>query len=110
MKGWCVGLALLLGACHAAGNWNKPGVEASATAREYADCRAIAETAVEPETGIDQDIIATRQADIGRSSIARINARNVREETHDRAAAIIASCMRSKGFAPGAAPSDQPRR
>jgi hypothetical protein len=110
MKGWSVGLALLLGACHAAGNWSKPGVETAATAREYEDCRTIAQTAVEPETGIDQDIIATRQADIGRSSIARIGARDVREETRDRAAAIVASCMKQKGFAPGAAPTGQAPR
>ena len=103
MKGWCVGLALLLGACHAAANWRKPGVEASTTAQEYEDCRAIAEGAVKPETGIDQDIIATRQAEIGRSSIARIGARNLRDETSDREAAIVASCMKSKGFAPGPA-------
>lgn len=110
MKGWCVGLALLLAACHAAGTWNRPGVEASATAQEYEDCRTIAETAVKPQTGIDQDIIATRQAEIGRSSIARVGARNLREETGDREAAIIASCMKSKGFAPGPATPGQPSR
>jgi hypothetical protein len=103
MRGWCVGLALLLGACHAAGNWSKPGIAASATAREYEDCRATAVGAVKPETGIDEDIIATRQAEVGRSSIARIGARNLRDETRDREAAIIASCMKSKGFAPGPA-------
>lgn len=99
MKGWCIGLALVLGACTATGNWTKPGIEASATAREYEDCRAIAETVVKPETGIDQDILATRHADIGRSSIARIGAQNMREETGERAAAIIAACMQGKGFA-----------
>jgi hypothetical protein len=110
MKAWCVGLALLLAGCNPTGNWSKPGIAASATASEYEDCRAIAETAVKPEIGIDEDILATRHADIGRSSIARIGARNMREETRDRAASIIASCMKSKGFAAGPASADQPRR
>jgi hypothetical protein len=111
MKGcWRVGLALLLADCHATGNWSKPGVEASAAAHEYEDCRAIAAEAVKPETGIDEDILATRQAEIGRSSIARIGAHNLREETGDRAAAIVTACMKAKGFAPGPASTDQPRR
>ena len=113
MRGAAVGLALLpvlvLGACHAAGDWSKPSTEASATAREYEDCRGIAETAVKPETGIDQDILATRQAEIGRTSIARVGAKNLRDETRDREDAIIASCMKSKGFAPGGAAA-QPRK
>lgn len=110
MKGWCVGLALLLLGCTTTADWNKPGIAATATAREYEDCRLAAEAAVKPETGIDQDILATRNADIGRSSIARIGARNMREETRDRAAAIIAACMQAKGFAAGPAPPAQPRR
>ena len=110
MKGCWVGLALLLVACHPTGNWSKPGVEASATAREYADCRALVESVVKPETNIDQDILATRQAEIGRSSIARVGARNLRDETGDREDSIIASCMKSKGFANGPPPAPQPRR
>jgi hypothetical protein len=105
-----LGLALLLAGCHATGNWTKPGVEASAAAQEYEDCRTIAATAVKPQTGIDEDILATRQAEIGRSSIARIGAQNLREETGDRAAAIVTACMQAKGFAAGPAPPDQPRR
>lgn len=111
MTGWWIGLALLLGGCAATtGNWSKPGFEPTATAREYEDCRATALTAVKPETGIDQDILATRHADLERSSIARIGAQNLREETRDREASIIASCMQAKGFAPGPASPDQPRR
>ncbi len=110
MKGWWLGLALLLVACHPPGNWSKPGIEASATAREYADCRALAASVVKPETSIDQDILATRQAEIGRSSIARVGARNLRNETGDREESIIASCMKSKGFANGPAPASHPLR
>ena len=111
MKGWCATLALLLlAACHTAADWSKAGIDASATASEYEDCRSIAETAVGPETGIDEDINATRQADIGRSSFGRIGAQNVRDETRDRTASIIASCMKAKGFAPAPGPAGQPRR
>lgn len=114
MKAWCLGLALLLGACGVTGNWTKPGFESAAATQEYEDCRATARAAVKPETGIDEDILATRQTEIGRSSIARIGAQNLRDETRDREAAIIASCMKSKGFTPGPAPSPalgaQPRR
>jgi hypothetical protein len=31
--------------------------------------------------------------------VVRIEAQNIRDETRDRAAAIVASCMRAKGFA-----------
>ena len=110
MKWWCLGLVLLLGACSTTPNWTKPGYESAAATREYEDCQAAARTAVTPETGIDEDILATRQADIGRSSIARLGAENVRNETRDRETAIIASCMKSKGFTPEPARSAQPRR
>ncbi|MGH7060391.1 MAG: hypothetical protein ACREFH_08405, partial [Stellaceae bacterium] len=70
MRGWAIGLALLLAGCSSTGDWRKPGVELSVTAHEYEDCRSAARTVVAPEAGIDQDILATRHADIGRSSFA----------------------------------------
>ncbi len=104
MKTWRIGLALLLGGCATTGNWSKPGAEAAATAREYEDCRAAAADAVKPETGIDQDILATRQADMQRSSSVRIATQKIQEETRQRELAIVAACMKAKGFAPGPPP------
>ena len=101
MRRWPVGLALLLlaGCAAAAGDWAKPGFDAAATAHEYQDCHTLAASAVKTDVGIDQDIIATRGSDWQRAAIVRVDARNRREETGDRAAAIVASCMRAKGFA-----------
>ena len=102
MRRWPIGLPLLLllaGCAAKPGDWAKPGVDAAATAHEYQDCHTLAASAVKTDVGIDQDIIATRGSDWQRTSIARVDARNRREETSDRAAAIVASCMRAKGFA-----------
>lgn len=89
---------LLLAACSQAGNWSKDGVDATAAGREYGECRALAAAATRTETGIDQDILASRHSDLQRASIFRNEAQNIGEETRDRGKAIIASCMQSKGF------------
>lgn len=99
MRDCQVGLALLLGGCAAAGNWTKPGLDAAATARDYQDCRALAGTAVKTDADIDQDILATRSADAQRSGVVRVASQNAHDQTRDRAAAIVGSCMRAKGFA-----------
>ncbi len=99
MKICRIGLALLLGGCAAAGNWTKLGADAAATARDYQECRELAADAVKTDVAIDQDILATRASDWQRAGIVRVDARNRREETGDRAARIAASCMRAKGFA-----------
>jgi hypothetical protein len=103
MREWSIALSLLLGGCAAAaGGWSKPGADAATTAGDYQECRSLAASAVKTQAEIDQDILATRQSDWQRAGIARVDARNRQAETGDRAAAIIASCMRAKGFAPTA--------
>jgi hypothetical protein len=99
MRSYWIALAFVLGGCSASGNWTQAGADATATARDYAECRALAGTAVNTEANIDQDILATRHDDRQRTSIVRIEAQNIRDETRDRAAAITASCMQAKGFA-----------
>ncbi len=89
---------MLLAACAAAGNWTKAGADAAATAQEYQDCRAIAATAVKSDADIDQDILATRHSDWQRAGVVRVETGNMQEHTRDRAAAIVESCMRAKGF------------
>jgi hypothetical protein len=92
-------LALLLAGCAAAGNWTKAGADPAAAASEYQDCRAVALTAVKTDADIDQDILATRHGDLQRSSVFRLQSEAMRDHTTDRAAAIVQSCMRAKGFA-----------
>jgi len=88
---------LLLAAC-SGGDWVKPGADGTAAAHEYQECRDLAGTAVRTQADIDQDIAATRGADRQRGSIVRLQAQTSREQTRDRAAAIIAKCMSAKGF------------
>lgn len=98
MKCRWLALALLLAGCSQAGHWSKPGVDASAAAHDYEQCRAVAAAATRTETAIDQDIFASRHSDLQRASIVRNEAQNIADETRDRGSAIIASCMQSKGF------------
>src|SRR3954451_10015325 len=87
-----------LAACGGAGDWAKAGGDEAAAAREYADCRALAGGAVKTDADIDQDILATRQSDWQRAGVVRQQTRVMQEQTRDRAAAIIESCMKAKGF------------
>ena len=97
-SGW-LALVLLLAGCAGTGSWTKAGADAAATAGAYQDCRALAATAVKTDADIDQDILATRGNDWQRSGVGRVQTQTVREHTSDRAASIIDSCMRAKGFA-----------
>jgi hypothetical protein len=91
--------AALLGGCASgAGEWTKPGADEAAVAQAYRSCRQLAEARVGPEIGINQDILATRGTDWRRARIGTIEARTMTEMTHDRAAAIVASCMTASGF------------
>ena len=100
MRAWWPGLVLLLAGCAAAGGWSKAGADAAAAAHEYEDCRAVAESAVKTDADIDQDILATRQSDRQRSAGVRVGTQMMEEHTRDRAAAIVASCMKAKGYRP----------
>ncbi len=101
MKREPLAFALLLAGCAAAAGWSKPGADESATALAYQDCRAMAASAVKPEIGISQDILASRESDWQRARIGSIESETMRAQTRHRAGAIIDSCMRAKGFARG---------
>jgi hypothetical protein len=88
----------LLAGCGGSGDWTKTGGDEGSAAREYADCRALAGDAVRTDADIDQDILATRQSDWQRAAVVRQQTRVMQEQTRDRAAAIIESCMKAKGF------------
>ena len=92
-------VALLLAGCAAAGGWSKTGADSATASREYQDCRALAESAVKTDADIDQDILATRFADRQRAAGVRVETQAMQEHTSGRANAIIATCMRAKGFA-----------
>jgi hypothetical protein len=92
------GLVLVLAGCGGSGDWVKAGADEAAVARDYEDCRDLAATAVRTQADIDQDIAATRSDDRQRAGVVRAQTRTMREQTRDRADAIIARCMRAKGF------------
>lgn len=92
---------LLLAGCSGGGaNWAKSGADEAATNAAYQDCRGLADTAVETDRAIDQDILASRQDDWQRASVVRTQTRVMHEHTRDRAGAIVDSCMTGKGFSP----------
>jgi hypothetical protein len=80
------------------GDWIKPGAEPGETATAYGDCRSIARQATQKDADIDQDIAATRGADLQHSQIVQMRASQQRGATTHDADSIIASCMRQKGF------------
>jgi hypothetical protein len=92
-------IALLLAGCAAgSGAWTKAGADQTATAQAYEECREMAGIAVSTDAAIDQDILASRQSDWQRAGVVRTETRTMQEQTRDRAAAIIASCMQAKGY------------
>ncbi len=99
MRACCLGLALLLAGCAATGGWRKTGADSTAAAAQYEDCRATAGAAVKTDADIDQDILATRGNDVQRAGGVRVDAQTMHEHTRDRAASIVAACMKAKGFA-----------
>jgi hypothetical protein len=90
---------MLLAGCAVSGGWSKTGADATAAARDYQECRDLAESAVKTDADIDQDIRATRGSDYQRSAGLRAEAQTMQEHTRGRAASIIAACMRAKSFA-----------
>ena len=93
-------LLLLLVGCADGGDWVKAGMDQAAAGREYQDCRELADTAVKTDADIDQDILATRQSDWQRAGVVRAQTRVMHEQTRDRGAAIVDSCMKAKGYSP----------
>ena len=91
-------LVLLLAGCGGAEGWTKGGADAEAIARDLGDCQALTATASKTDTEIDEDIAASRGADLQRSDLLRQQNRQTRETTRDRAAAILAACMQAKGY------------
>jgi hypothetical protein len=93
-------LLLAAGCSGGSGDWAKLGADDAAAAAAYQDCRGLSDTAVETDRAIDQDILASRQDDWQRASVVRTQTRVMHEHTRDRAASIIDSCMKGKGFSP----------
>jgi hypothetical protein len=98
--GWVVLALLLAGCAGGAPDWTRPGADAHATALAYQDCSTTASSAVRTDADIDQDILASRQNDWQRSSVVRLQTQAMHDHTRDRADAILAACMKSKGFTP----------
>jgi len=80
--------------------WTRPGADAATVASAYDDCLAATEAATKTDFGIDQDIAASRSNDLQRSEFGQTQMQQTRDTTHDRAQAILSSCMEAKGFSP----------
>jgi hypothetical protein len=94
----CGALVLLLAGCGGAGDWARPDADEGAATAAYQDCRALAGDAVRTDADIDQDILATRQGDWQRAGVVRQQTQIMHEQTRDRAASLIDSCMKAKGY------------
>ena len=95
------GIMLLLAGCAVGGSdWVKPGADDAAAVAAYGDCRGLSDTVVSTDRAIDQDILATRQSDWQRAGVVRAQTRVMHEQTRDRGAAIVDSCMKAKGYSP----------
>jgi len=81
-----------------ASDWIKPGAQPGETISAYRDCRSIAQQATQKDADIDQDIAATRGADLQHSQIVQMRASQERGATTGSADSIIGSCMQQKGF------------
>ena len=99
----CAALALssLAGCAGTGGDWAKAGADSAAAEAAYQECRGLSDTAVESDRAIDQDILATRQNDWQRASVVRTQTQLMHEQTRDRAASLIESCMKAKGYGRG---------
>jgi hypothetical protein len=82
----------------ATGGWTKAGADDAAVASAYRDCLDVTTTATKTDLDIDQDIAASRAADLHHSALLRAQAEQTRDDNRDRADAIVASCMQIKGF------------
>ncbi|HEX3538719.1 MAG TPA: hypothetical protein VHU15_18330 [Stellaceae bacterium] len=91
---------LLLAACNSGGGaWTKAGADQAAAGQAYDECKELADTAVQTEANVNQDIMASRGGDWGRSGIGHIETQSMRERTGNRTGRIVDSCMKAKGFA-----------
>jgi hypothetical protein len=117
VRGWCrlvaAAILLLLAGCTSIGwpkpppeaaasasAWMKPGLDAASVQAAYGDCREVADTATQTDFNIDQDIAASRSADLQRSDFAGSPLRDAQQSDRDRAQTILSSCMEGKGFTP----------
>ena len=91
-------VVLIAGCGGAGGPWTKPGADDTETAQAYQDCQALTATATQTDAQIDQDISATRASDLQHASILREQAQQKTNDSRDRAATILGSCMQAKGF------------
>ncbi len=88
------------GSSHRSGesDWIKPGAEPGETASAYRDCASVARQATQKDADIDQDIAASRGADLQHSQIVQMRSSQQRGTTTQDADSILASCMQQKGF------------
>jgi hypothetical protein len=93
-------LGLSLAACAGEGAWTKDGTSREQAARDYAECRSLAQSAMQRDTDIDQDIMATRGGDWQRTGVMTAHRATYAARNESQSADIVTRCMVGKGYAP----------
>lgn len=101
IRAWSLALALCLLGCAGEPEWSKDGVSPEMAAQELADCRAVAQEAIQRDTNIDTDILASRGIDWQRSGVLSLKVQSYNVQNRDLSADLVRQCMIGKGFAPG---------
>ena len=94
-------LLLTLAACTGTGGWSKPGVAPEQAARDYAECRHVAEVALRRDSDIDTDILASRGQEWERNGTLQIKRDQYNYSNEERSGDIVDRCMMGKGYSSG---------
>ena len=94
-------LLLALAACSTTGGWTKPGVAPEKAARDFAECRHVAELANRRDSNIDADIMATRGQDWERIGLLEQKRDEDANSSAPRTGSIVDRCMTGKGYTAG---------
>lgn len=89
---------ILLAACGTLGNWQKPGADAEAAARDRRECRAQADQVLARARAINEDIAATRGPDWERTGTVELQHQQMEAHAGAAAAQVFAACMQAKGY------------
>lgn len=103
----CVATGLVLSGCFqsgpSSGEWVKPGVDGSMTARDLSYCQREARLVTREESKIDQDIIASRGSDWQTTGSYSSNVAQMRDRSAVREREMVGRCMRNRGYSQGVA-------
>ena len=91
--------ALALAAC-AGPRWQKPGVGEAQVSADFSDCSSFAQEAVQRDSNIDADILASRSQDWQNHGTIQMHRTEMASDTGKRSDDMLNACMTAKGYAP----------